>query len=64
MLAEFNLFGVFIAPIDIYILAALFVVMFLRSVLWWSGLLDWFWHPALFEVSLYTCVLSLLVFFF
>ena len=64
MLAEFNFFGIFMAPSVVYILAKLFIVICLRSMLWWSGLLGWFWHPALFEVSLYMCVLCLLVFFF
>ncbi|MFT8717775.1 DUF1656 domain-containing protein [Acetobacter sp.] len=61
MLTEFNLFGVFMAPIVVYALAALPITMFLRFLLWWSGLMRWFWHFALFEVALYTCVLCLLI---
>ncbi|GCD64669.1 hypothetical protein NBRC3279_0160 [Acetobacter pasteurianus NBRC 3279] len=61
MLAEVNIFGVFIAPIVVYALAALPITMFVRFVLWWSGLLGWFWHIALFEVSLYVSILCLLI---
>lgn len=61
MLTEFNLFGVFMAPIVVYALVALPVTMFIRFLLWWSGIMSWFWHFALFEVALYTCVLCLLI---
>ncbi|MBS0961022.1 MULTISPECIES: DUF1656 domain-containing protein [Acetobacter] len=61
MLTEFNLFGVFIAPLAVYALAALPLTMVVRSALWWTGLQNWFWHVALFEVSLYVCILCLLV---
>ncbi|GAA3679052.1 hypothetical protein GCM10022398_24080 [Acetobacter lovaniensis] len=61
MLTEFNLFGVFMAPIVVYALAALPLTMCIRFALWWSGLLGWFWHIALFEVSLYVCILCLLI---
>ncbi|MCH4024688.1 MAG: DUF1656 domain-containing protein [Acetobacter sp.] len=61
MLTEFNLFGVFMAPIVLYALAAIPVTMMLRFLLWRTGLLGWFWHLALFELSLYVSVLCLLV---
>ncbi|MEE8663915.1 MAG: DUF1656 domain-containing protein [Acetobacter sp.] len=61
MLTEFNLFGVFMAPIVLYALAAIPVTMMLRFLLWRTGLLEWFWHLALFELSLYVSVLCLLV---
>ncbi|GBQ49740.1 hypothetical protein AA0616_0914 [Komagataeibacter nataicola NRIC 0616] len=61
MLSEFNLFGVFMAPIVVYAVAALPVTMLLRSLLWWCGIMKWFWHLALFEVALYTCVLCLMI---
>ncbi|GBQ79734.1 hypothetical protein AA13595_0113 [Gluconacetobacter johannae DSM 13595] len=61
MLTEFNFFGVFMAPIVVYAIAALPVTMLIRFVLWWSGIMKWFWHLALFEVALYTCVLCLMI---
>ncbi len=61
MIAEFNLFGVFMAPIVIYALAAIPITMFIRFLLWWTGLMQWFWHLALFEIALYACVLCLLI---
>lgn len=61
MLVEFNLFGVFVAPIAIYAVFAVFVTLVFRFLLWRIGALGWFWHVALFEIALYVCVLCLLV---
>lgn len=63
MLTEFNFFGVFMAPIVVYAIAALPVTMLIRFLLWWSGIMKWFWHLALFEVALYICVLCLMILF-
>ncbi|MXV36643.1 MULTISPECIES: DUF1656 domain-containing protein [Saccharibacter] len=61
MLAEVNLFGIFVSPIAIYAVVAVFVTLMLRFLLWRIGALGWFWHVALFEIALYVCVLCLLV---
>ncbi|EHH69509.1 DUF1656 domain-containing protein [Gluconobacter morbifer] len=62
MLAEVDLFGVFVAPpFRFYAVAAVVVTLVLRSVLWRTGALGWFWHVALFEIALYVCVLCLLI---
>ncbi|MCT6878976.1 MAG: DUF1656 domain-containing protein [Commensalibacter sp.] len=61
MIAEFDLFGVFIAPFVVYALIALIITMIIRSILWRTGLIKLFWHLALFEVALYVCVLCLLI---
>jgi len=61
MLTEVNLFGVFVAPLSIYAIAAVFVTLLLRSILWRTGALNWFWHTSLFEIALYACVLCLLI---
>jgi len=61
MLTEVNLFGIFVAPLSIYAVAAVFVTLLLRSILWRTGALNWFWHVALFEIALYVCVLCLLI---
>ncbi|QCE35052.1 DUF1656 domain-containing protein [Acetobacteraceae bacterium] len=61
MMAEFNLFGIYIAPITVYGLIAVFLTVLLRTILWRIGILQWFWHVALFEVALFCCILSLLI---
>jgi len=61
MLTEFNLFGVYVAPIAVYAILAVPVTLFLRFVLWRIGVIGWFWHVALLEVAFYVCVLCLLV---
>ncbi|AQS89308.1 hypothetical protein AA101099_2941 [Neoasaia chiangmaiensis NBRC 101099] len=61
MLAEFNLFGVFVAPIAVYAVLAIPVTLLLRFVLWRTGAIEWFWHVALFEVALYVSVLCLMI---
>ena len=61
MLTEVNLCGIFVAPLSIYAVAAVFVTLLLRSVLWRTGALNWFWHTPLFEIALYACVLCLLI---
>ncbi|AOX17525.1 DUF1656 domain-containing protein [Kozakia baliensis] len=61
MLSEFDIFGVFIAPIAVYAIAAIPVTLLIRFILWRTGAIEWFWHVALFEVALYASVLCLLV---
>lgn len=61
MLAEVNIFGVFVAPLSIYALVAVIITLILRNLLWRLGALGWFWHVALFEIALYVCVLCLLI---
>ena len=58
---ELNLFGVYVAPISVMMVAAWVVTITLR----WSaarfGLLRYVWHPALFVFSVYMIVLSSMV---
>jgi hypothetical protein len=58
---EINLFGVYVAPISVMMVAAWVVTITLR----WSaarfGLLRHVWHPALFVFSVYMIVLSSMV---
>ncbi len=58
---EINLFGVYVAPISVMMVAAWVVTITLR----WSaarfGLLRYVWHPALFVFSVYMIVLSSMV---
>jgi len=56
--AEINLFGVYIAPISLFMVAAWLITMALRRVANRSGLLRYVWHPALFVFAVYIIVLA------
>jgi protein AaeX len=58
---EINLFGVYVAPISVMLVAAWLVTIALRRVAARFGLLHYVWHPALFVFAIYTIVLSLIV---
>ena len=58
---EINLFGVYVAPMSVMMVAAWFVTLCLR----WSAarfdLLRYVWHPSLFVFAVYMIVLSSMV---
>jgi hypothetical protein len=56
-----NLFGVYVAPISVMMLAAWLVLIALRRVADRFGLLRHVWHPALFVFACYMIVLSSIV---
>jgi protein AaeX len=56
--AEINLFGVYVAPISLFVVAAWLITMALRRVANRSGLLRYVWHPALFVFAVYIIVLA------
>ena len=58
---EIDLFGVYVAPISLMLLAAWVVTIALRRVAARYGLLRHVWHPALFVSAVYTIVLSSIV---
>lgn len=58
---EVNLFGVYVAPISLMMVAAWPIFILLRRVVNHFGLLRYVWHPALFEFALYLVVLSSIV---
>jgi len=58
---EINLFGVYVAPISVMLVAAWVVTIALRRVAARFGLLRHVWHPAAFIFSVYIIVLSSLV---
>ena len=60
---EINVFGVYVAPISLLMIAAWLVVVALRRVAVRFGLLSHVWHPALFVFSVYIIVLSSMVLF-
>ena len=55
---EIDLFGVYVAPISLLMVAAWFVIIALRRVTGRFGLLRYVWHPALFVFAVYIIVLS------
>jgi protein AaeX len=58
---EFNLFGVFVAPMSVIMVAAWLVLVALRLSASRFGVLRHVWHPALFMFALYMIVLSSIV---
>ncbi len=56
--AEVDLFGVYVAPISMLMVAAWFVTIILRRIASRFGLLRYVWHPALFVFAVYLIVLS------
>ena len=58
---EINLFGVYVAPISVMLVAAWVITIALRRVVARFGLLNHVWHPALFVLSTYVMILSAIV---
>jgi protein AaeX len=58
---ETDLFGVYVAPISVMMVAAWVVTVALRRVAARFGLLRHVWHPAAFVFSVYIIVLSSMV---
>jgi protein AaeX len=56
--AEINLFGVYVAPISVMMVAAWLVTIALRQLASRLGVLGYVWHPALFVFAVYIIVLS------
>ena len=56
--AEFDLFGVYVAPISVLMFVAWLVTIGLRRVVTRFGLLRQVWHPSLFVFAVYIIVLS------
>jgi protein AaeX len=55
---EVNLFGVYVAPISLIMVAAWLGTIALRRVASRFGLLRYVWHPALFVFAVYVIVLA------
>jgi protein AaeX len=55
---EINLFGVYVAPMSLMIVAAWLITIALRRVASHFGLLRYVWHPSLFVFAVYMIVLS------
>jgi len=59
--AEVDLFGVYVAPISLMMVAAWLVLIALRRMADHFGLLRHVWHPALFVFACYMIILSSIV---
>ena len=55
---EIDLFGVYVAPMALLMVAAWAVTVALRRVASRFGLLRYVWHPSLFVFAIYTIVLA------
>jgi len=55
---EIDLFGVYVAPMSLMMVAAWLVTIALRRVASRFGVLRYVWHPALFVFAVYMIVLS------
>ncbi len=60
---EINLFGVYVAPMSLMMLAAWLILMPLRRIANRFGVLRHVWHPALFVFAVYMILLSSIVLF-
>jgi hypothetical protein len=58
---EINLFGVYVAPMSVMMVAAWVVTISLRRFADHFGLLRHVWHPSLFVFAVYMIVLSSIV---
>lgn len=58
MIAELDLYGVFLPALLVWALLAYPVTLLLRGVLRRLGLYRWIWHAPLFEFSLFVLVLG------
>ena len=58
---EINLFGVYLAPMSLMMVAAWVITITLRRFAARFGLLRYVWHPSLFVFSVYMIVLSTIV---
>lgn len=58
---EINLYGVYVAPISLMLVAAWIAIIGLRRIAVFSGLLRHVWHPALFMFAAYIITLSSIV---
>jgi hypothetical protein len=55
---EIDVFGVYVAPMSLLMVAAWLVTIALRRVASRFGVLRYVWHPALFVFAVYMIVLS------
>jgi hypothetical protein len=59
--SEIDLFGVYVAPLSLMLVASWIITIMLRRVADQFGGLRQVWHPALFVFAVYVIVLSSMV---
>jgi hypothetical protein len=62
MIAELNLYGVFVPALFLWILVALGILLVLRRALAQNGGYALIWHRPLFELALYVIILGIVVY--
>jgi len=60
MLKEINIFGVFVSPFVGYLALALLVFYPIRLLFDRYAIQRWVWHRALFDISVFIIILSLI----
>lgn len=58
MPSEIDLYGVFLPSFLVLMAACWLVMQLVRRALSWSGLYDFVWHRALFNLALYVILLG------
>jgi hypothetical protein len=58
-LREWSIGGVLLSPFLFYMALAFAITVGLRTLLHLTGWHRWIWHEALFDVSVFVCVLAL-----
>ncbi|RAI60943.1 DUF1656 domain-containing protein [Roseicella frigidaeris] len=58
MMQDINIYGVFVPAFGLLALAACLVQAALRRLLTAIGFYRFVWHPPLFNLALYTCLLG------
>ena len=61
--SEINLFGVYIAPIALRLVVSWVIVIGLRRIAAYYGLLRYVWHPSMFVFSIFMIVLASILLF-
>lgn len=64
MWRETNLFGIYMSPLVVYLLAAALLYLPVRLIAAKTQAFRWTWNPPLTEAGVYICILGLLVVWF
>ena len=59
--SEIDLFGLYVAPVAVILVAAWILYVALRRAADRFGLIRQVWHPALFELSVYVILVSSII---
>lgn len=59
MLKELNIFGILFAPMALYLVIGLFLFLIVRRIITHFRLERFIWHTSLFDVALFTSLVSL-----